>query len=206
MSDIVKSLIIFLAIINPFALCLYVGGMMGELDMRQFLRVMIGACMISFVVFALFALTGETILVEWLNIHPGALRSFGGLVFLVVGYNYVTTGYRAAEKLRGSLEGLPSAIAMPFMIGAGTITQSIIIGKQHSGDRSMLILLIGLAIALGIVLAFKVISDHVKGRREAVFERYVNILARINGLIIGAISIEMIVLGLRSVWNAPQAS
>ena len=204
MPEIVRSLIGFLAILNPFALCLYVGGMTSDLSAPRFLKVMLSACAVSFIVFAVFALAGEPLLVDGLSIHPGAMRAFGGLVFLVVAYKYVMIGYRAAEQLRGSLEGLSSAIALPFMIGAGTITQSILIGKRHAAATAVTILLAGIAVTFIIVLAFKVISGRVKGRREAVFERYVNILARINGLIIGAISIEMIVFGLQSVWNTPQ--
>lgn len=206
MPEIVRSLVGFLAILNPFALCLYVGGMTGDLRARRFVAILLSACAISFVVFSLFALAGEPLLIDGLSIHPGALRAFGGLVFLVVAYNYVMTGYRAAEQLRGSLEGLSSTIALPFMIGAGTITQSILIGKNHPKVMAVAILVIGIAVSFVIVVAFKWISDRVKGRREAVFERYVNILARINGLIIGAISIEMIVFGLRSLWDMPQGA
>ncbi|MFP3938228.1 MAG: MarC family protein [Phycisphaerae bacterium] len=200
MSEILEDLIPFLAILNPFALCLYTSSVMEDLDFRSVLRVVLGACVISTAVFWVFALTGEALLEGVFRVEPTALRIFGGLIFLIVGYNYVIKGYRGAEVLRGSLEELPSAIALPFMIGAGTITQAIIVGKNHDWHISMVILLLGVTAALGTLVVFKLIRDHMAGARERLFIRYVNILARLNGLLIGAISVKMIVQGLKGLW------
>ena len=201
MENIWKSLIPFLAILNPFALCLYLVGVMEDLDKEAFLRVLIRACGISFAVFCVFGLAGEPFLVDLLGIRPDALRIFGGVIFFIVGYNYVVKGYRTNEMLRGSLDELPSAIALPFMIGAGTLTQSILIGKQHSMGVTILVISIGILVSFAIVLVFKLIRDHMRGPKERVFERYVNIMVRINGLLIGAISTEMIISGVRNMWS-----
>lgn len=128
------------------------------------------------------------------------MRIFGGVIFIVVAYNYVTRGYKGAEFLRGSLEELPSAIALPFMIGAGTIMQAILIGKKHKPLTSMFLLFLGLCVCFIVIVGFKLLRDRLKGVREKVFERYVNILSRINGLIIGAISTEMVISGIKKLW------
>ena len=197
MDKIAGSLIPFLAILNPFALCLYLVGVMDDLSPRDFLRVLSWASIFSLIAFWLSALAGEPFLVDVLQVRPGALRAFGGIIFFVVAYNYVTKGYKTTEMLRGGLEELPSAIALPFMIGAGTITQAILLGKRHGPYISLLVLFIGLSISFLLVVAFKLIRDHLKEKRERVFDRYVNILSRINGLLIGAISTEMVVSGVR---------
>lgn len=202
MSEILEDLVPFLAILNPFALCLYTSSIMEDLDFRSVLRVVIGACVISTAAFWLFALTGDKLLTNVFRVEPAALRAFGGLIFLIVGYNYVTKGYRGAEILRGSLEELPSAIALPFMIGAGTITQAIIVGQANPPVTSMIILLLGVLAALVTLIIFKIIRDRMAGARERLFIRYVNILARLNGLLIGAISVKMIVEGLKALWAA----
>ena len=201
MDAFFRDLIPFLAILNPFALALYLADVIEELSARQFLRVLLGACGISIVVFSICALAGETLLVGFLGVRPGALRVFGGVVFFVVGYNYVVRGYRATEMLRGSAQALPSAIALPFMIGAGTITQSILIGKQHPPLVVIAILAAGVGVSFAFVMAFKWLRDHMRGTREQVFDRYVNIFARLNGLVIGAVSTDMIVTGLRELWR-----
>lgn len=197
---IVSSLLPFLAILNPFALCLYLAGVMEDLESRIFVKVLFWASLISLVVFWVSAIMGEPLLVEFVGVRPEALRIFGGIIFFIIAYNYVTRGYRATEVLRGSLEELPSAIALPFMIGAGTITEAILLGKRHGPYLSMLLIFLGLCVCFIVVVGFKLVKDCLKGEREKVFQRYVNILSRINGLLIGAISADMVVSGIRKLW------
>jgi multiple antibiotic resistance protein len=153
-----SSLLPFLAILNPFALCLYLAGVMDDLKSRTFIRVLFWASIISLIVFWIFAIVGESLLVDFLGVRPGALRIFGGVVFFVVAYNYVTKGYKAGEILRGSLEELPSAIALPFMIGAGTITQAILLGKRHGPYLSVFLLFLGLCVCFLVVITFKLLT------------------------------------------------
>ena len=201
MSEIVSALVAFLAILNPFALCLYLEGVAGDLKMHQFVVVMLRASVLSLLVFWVFAFAGDDLIVNTLGIRFAAMRVFGGVIFLVVGYNYVVKGYRAAVMLRGSLDELPSAIALPYMIGAGTITQAVLVGKQLPRPSALLVLFSGVFISIVVVLLFKVFHDHMQGARERIFDRYINILARANGLLIGAVSTEMVVSCLRMLWE-----
>ncbi len=195
-----ESVLPFLAILNPFAMCLYLAAVIDELQWREFLRVMLSACLIALIAFTVFALTGDRLL-NFLGVRAEAARVFGGVIFFVVGYKYATTGFRAAEFLRGSVEELPSAIAMPFMIGAGTITQSILMSRRHGDLAAIAAIAVAIVVTLMAVVVFKLLREHMRRRRERLFERYVNILARANGLIIGAISAEMIVAGIHTIWD-----
>jgi len=190
----------FIIILNPFALCLYLSGIIEELESSEFLKVLSLAALISYIVFVIFALFGDKLLMTVFSVRTEALRCFGGIVFLVVAYNYVTKGSKATAILRGSLDELPSQIAVPFMIGAGTITQAILIGKKSDALASIIILLLAVSISTLFVLAFKYVRDHIKEQNIKLFDRYINILSRINGLIIGAISIEMIISGINGLW------
>ena len=203
MQEILDAALPFLAILNPFALCLYLVGVMEDLSFREFLKVIISACTIALVVLWLTGVGGEQVLRSVLRVRPNSLRAFGGVVFFLVGYNYATRGYRATEILRGSVDELPAAIAMPFMIGAGTITQAILIGKNHGNALVGLVLALAMIATFTIVLAFKLVRDRMRGPRERLFDRWVNILARANGLVIGAISVDMIVSSLHHLWEKP---
>ena len=200
----IELLLSFIVILNPFALCLYLSGIIEDLDSKQFFKVLSLASLVSYIVFAVFSLFGDKLLITVFSVRTEALRTFGGLVFLVVAYNYVTKGSSEATAiLRGSLDELPSQIAVPFMIGAGTITQAILIGKRSNALSSVIILLFAVAISTLFVLVFKYVRDKIKERHIQTFDRYVNILSRINGLIIGAISIEMIVSGVSNLCKFP---
>jgi len=196
MTDAISSGASFLAILNPFALSLYLWSLMSSIERAAFFRVLIQATVVSLAIFCAFAILGERML-EMLGIDAGALRLFGGVVFLIIALKYVSQGYRAVESLRGTLTELPSAIAVPFMIGAGTITQAILIGKRHDTPLALGILAAVIVASLGIVTAFYFIQHHLRPRHETVFNRYVNMLARLNGLLIGAFSVKMIFEGAR---------
>jgi multiple antibiotic resistance protein len=202
MSELFAALVPFLAILNPFALCLYLTHVMEELRPGEFAVVLAKASAASLAVFCLFAVAGEPLLVQVLGIRPGAMRVFGGIVFFVVAYGYVTKGFRATTMLRGSLDELPSEIAVPFMIGAGTITQATLLGKQHSAGFAVLVLVVGMVVSVLAVLLFNSIRVRMKGVREDLFERYINILSRLNGLLIGALSADMVVTGIHELWEA----
>ena len=174
---------------------------MEDLDSSSFYKVLLWASLISLCVFWVFAIFGEHLLIDFLSIKPEALRIFGGVIFAIVGYNYVMKGSRATEILRGSIEELPSEIALPFMIGAGTITQSILIGKNNTRVMSISVILISLAVSYIIVIIFRYIRVRLNKRKEGIFDKYVNIFSRINGLIIGAVSIDMIVSGIHKLWQ-----
>ena len=202
MSDMVRELMPFLAILNPFALCLYLEEAMHKLRMRAFAGVLARASVISLLAFWFFALAGRPFLNSTLQVRPEALRIFGGIIFLVIAYHYTMRGHQGTEVVRGDITQLPAAIALPFMIGAGTITQSMLMRQHLPPVSCMFTLFLGVAISFGIVLAFKALSDHLKRRSEATFYRYADIVARLNGLLIGAISVEMIVEGVHQLWAA----
>jgi len=201
MEMMLKSLVQSFAILNPIALSLYLAGVMEELDRRNFARVLAGACIIFLLAACAFALAGEALLVDWLGVCPEAPRTFGGTVFFIVAYDYIVKGYKAVEILHGSLSHLPSAIALPFMIGAGTITQSILVGKRHAPAASVGVTATGVAFAFLVVFGFKLIRGCLEGAREELFDKYANILARLNGLLIGAISTGIVVSSLRDLWQ-----
>jgi small neutral amino acid transporter SnatA (MarC family) len=86
------------------------------------------------------------------------------------------------------------------MIGDGTITQSILIGEKIPGPVAILVIFIGIVISFVTVISLKFIRDQLSATTEGIFDKYVNILSRINGLIIGSVSTDMIVSGIHKLW------
>ena len=67
-DNVLGSLLPFLVILNPFALCLYLAGVMEDLESAHFVRVLTRASIISLVVFWIFAISGEALLVVTLGV------------------------------------------------------------------------------------------------------------------------------------------
>ena len=57
---------------------------------------------------------------------------FGGIVFLLIGLQFVFRGPNAIEILRGEPDYLAGAFAMPVLIGPGTLSASVVVGNRLS--------------------------------------------------------------------------
>ena len=87
---------------------------------------------------------------------------------------------------------------MPVLIGPGTISASIIIGKRHDYLIACVAVLLAVTISIIIMLLLKSVYDAVLPRQERLVQRYVEIAGRITALYVGTVSVEMIMQGLRS--------
>lgn len=87
---------------------------------------------------------------------------------------------------------------MPFMIGPGTVSASVIAGTRAPLPLAIVAIAGALAVTAGTVLVIKVIHDFVRRRNEKLVERYVDVVGRLSGLVIGTIAVELILEGLGS--------
>jgi multiple antibiotic resistance protein len=127
-----------------------------------------------------------------------SFQIFGGVIFLLIGLQFVFYGPQAIVALRGESAGLAGAIAMPVLIGPGTISASVVIGKRHEALYACATIIAAVFISVVIMLALKALHDFVRPRNEPVIRRYFEIAGRITALYVGTIAVEMIMQGLRT--------
>jgi small neutral amino acid transporter SnatA (MarC family) len=116
---------------------------------------------------------------------------------MIIGLLFVFKGPNAISALRGESPGLAAAIAMPVLIGPGTISASIVIGKNEALYASATIFA-AVFISVLIMLALKWVHDVVRPHNEPIINRYIEIAGRITALYVGTIAIEMIMQGIRT--------
>jgi len=197
----VDSFLLLFVLLNPFLLSIYLLDLIEGLDQVTFRRALIRGMLISFVVFAAFACAGDAIFSRVLQVRFAAFLIFGGLVFLIIAIRYVMIGSAAIRELRGSPEHVSGSIAMPFLIGPGTVSASVLAGSRQSAVYAVLSIAVALVAAIVAVLIIKRIHDAVKQRQERLVERYVDVVGRISALIIGTIAVDMILRGV-DIWLA----
>ena len=198
MTEIVRSGALLLVLLNPFLVIVYLIDVMQKLDRRQFRNVLIRAGLIATAAFCSFAILGDAIFSDIVQANFASFQIFGGIVFLLIGIQFVFRGPTTIEILRGESEHLAGAIAMPVLIGPGTISASIIIGKRHDYLIACVAVLLAVTISIIIMLLLKSVYDAVLPRQERLVQRYVEIAGRITALYVGTVSVEMIMQGLRS--------
>lgn len=89
----------------------------NKLSRPRFLSLLVRVELISTVVFSLFAVLGDAIFARFLQADFSSLQIFGGVIFLLIGIQFVFHGNSAIEGLGGESEYIAGAIAMPIMIG-----------------------------------------------------------------------------------------
>jgi len=195
-DGIIRSATLLFVLLNPFLLSVYLLDAFRRLDAATFTAVMLRGAAISTGVFLLFGWLGEDVFRDVLQVRFASFLVFGGVIFLLVGVRFVFQGPQAVELLRGEPEHVAGSVAMPFMVGPGTINASILAGyRLPFPDAALAIVSAVLATAV-IVIALKRVYDWVKERNERLVSRYVDLCGRISALIIGTFAVEMIFLGV----------
>lgn len=195
-DDYLRSFSLFFALLNPFLLSIYLIDLITDLRTELFLRVLARGAIISGTVFWVFAWGGDAIFSDYLQLHFASFQLFGGVVFLLIGIRFVFTGVDAIRDMRGQPEHVAGSIAMPFMIGPGTVSASVVIGARHTVWEAGILIFFTLALTVVLVTAIKVAHDFVKEHNARIIDRYVEVVGRISALLIGTIAVDMIFEGL----------
>lgn len=200
MTDLIKSGALLFVLLNPFLVIIYLVDMVEKLEHKQFAQVLIRAGLISGVVFCGFAILGDAVFSGIVQAEFASFQIFGGVVFLLIGLQFVFRGPRAIEILRGESEHLAGAIAMPILIGPGTISASVIIGERHDQLSACATILVAVFTSVALMLVLKGLYDFVRPRNEPLIQRYIEIAGRITALVVGTVAVDMIMQGIRT-WS-----
>jgi len=194
--DYLKSTTLLLVLLNPFLVIVYLMDVVKKLDFVRFSQVLMRAALISLIVFFVFAVLGDAVFLDIVHARFASFQIFGGIVFLLIGIQFVLRGNAAIEVLRGESEQLAGAIAMPVLIGPGTISASVIVGRRHYVPTACAAILLAVFLTVIIMLGLKWLHDYVLPRKEPLVQRYIEITGRITALFIGTVSVEMIMQGI----------
>jgi len=196
----VDSVVLMLVLFNPLLMIGYLHDVMDKLESRVFTKVISRSFLISGCVFAIFALLGDRFFVSVLQVRFSAFLIFGGVVFLIIAIRYVVFGVQMLGELRGDASHLTGSITMPFMIGPGTISASVLVGLKLPILGAWFAIAIALTISCVMLIVVKFIFNHIRERNERLLQRYLEAIGRASALIIGTIAVEMILKGI-DLWQ-----
>ena len=207
-TEIIKIILAFMVLINPFsALTLFLDSTHGySLNNRR--KVARIACLTIFITISFFTLAGETLL-KALGISIGSFQLAGGILVFLIALNMMNGEGNPVkpdqenfdvDHLHGAPPTMAAAvvpIAIPMMIGPGGISTVIIYSSQVTGILQVsAILIAGLFISL-----FCYVALMASGRISRLLgDTGLNIMSRIMGMLLAAVSIEIIVNGLRTLF------
>ena len=196
MNPFFESTALLLVLLNPFLVMLYILDLVEKLPAARFRSVMIRGSLIATSIFLLLSLLGDAVFTTVIQAEFASFQIFGGIIFLLVGLQFIFKGPKAIESLRGDSDNVAGTVAMPGLIGPGTISASILAGQKLSPVPAGVAIVLAVSLSIGMILLLKQVHDHVRPRREPLVQRYIEITGRITALFLGTISIEMIMRGV----------
>ncbi|MEY4546321.1 MAG: hypothetical protein RL685_2516 [Pseudomonadota bacterium] len=196
-----QAAVLLLVILNPFALSVYLIDIIRGNPTSVVIGIVTRATLISAVVFAAFAMAGDAIFSRVLNVRFSSFQIFGGLLFLLIALRFMLSGSQTLVTLRGEPGQLAGTVAMPFMIGPGTVSAATMAGLRLAPAAALAAICAALAGTAVLLVGFKLSFDWIGSRNAGLTERYVQVASRVSAMVMGAIAVEMVLLGLTDWWH-----
>ena len=209
--EIGKLLVAFLVLINPFsALSIYL-DLTQDHSTKEKRRIARTAALAVFIVIVVFALGGG-ILLKVLGISVGSFQVGGGILVLLIAISLMNGNdnpakpkidpnseeHHHAQQVRRNEKAIAVVpIAIPITIGPGGISTVIIYSSAAKNYSDIaLIIISGFLVSL-ICYLILIVAGRISKRLGTTG---LTILNRIMGMMLAAISVEIIVAGLKSIF------
>ena len=195
-EQFLESTSLLIVLLNPFLMSVYLMDLINTLDERMFRATLARGAMIATLVFCGFATGGDAIFSEFLHVRFASFLIFGGVLFLLIGLRFALHGTATLVQLRGAPEHIAGSIAMPFMVGPGTVSASVMAGVRLPIGWALGAIITAMVTIVCGLFVLKNMHTRLKQRNAALLDRYVDVVGRASALLIGTIAIDMILSGV----------
>lgn len=189
----IQAFVTLLVILDPPGATPIFLGLVADKNKGERVRLAWQAALVSLVVIAFFSLFGRFIL-GYMNVSIEALQAAGGLLLLYVSLELLT------GRDMGESDGKDKNIALvplgtPLLAGPGAIVATMIFVQQIETPAQS-VGLIAAVVAVHIVIAISLMaSTKILG---IIKDAGVTLLARIAGLLLAAIAVQMLVDAIKT--------
>lgn len=165
-------------------------------SLKQQRRLAWQAAAVSLFVIVSFALFGNAIL-DYLNISLAALQGAGGILLLITGLGLLTGALTDSNSATSQNIALVP-LGTPLLAGPGAIVTTMLYVQKADGpdqlsSLALAIIAVHLIIGLTFMFSTKILA--------VIKDSGVDLLARIAGLLLSAIAVEMIVSAIKAFFN-----
>jgi multiple antibiotic resistance protein len=189
----IQAFVTLLVILDPPGATPIFLGLVADKNKRERIQLAWQAALVSLIVIAFFSLFGRYLL-EYMNVSIEALQAAGGLLLLYVALELLT------GRDMGDAVGKDKNIALvplgtPLLAGPGAIVATMIFVQQIETPAQSLGL-IAAVVSVHIVIAISLMaSTTILG---IIKDAGVTLLARIAGLLLAAIAVQMLVDAIKA--------
>ena len=186
---------LFVILDPPGAAPIFLGLTSGK-TIKEQRRLAWQAAAVSLFVIVSFALFGNAIL-NYLNISLAALQGAGGILLLITGLGLLTGSLTDSDSAATKNIALVP-LGTPLLAGPGAIVTTMLYVQKADGNDQLTALALAIfavhfIIGLTFMFSTKILA--------LIKDSGVDLLARIAGLLLSAIAVEMIVSAIKAFFN-----
>lgn len=170
-------------------------AVLGDRGAKVGRQLAIQAAGISLIIIASFAIFGRFLL-SYMEVSLGAMQAAGGLLLLLVSLNLLT-GKEDNDLTAGSKNVAMVPLATPLLAGPGAIVAVMIFAEQVK-NTEMALGLAAAVVSVHVVVALALMASTFILR--IIGKAGVDLIARIAGLVLAGIAVQMLVNALNELF------
>ncbi len=185
-----------LVLINPISKIFILSVLSDQFSQRDMRKLILKSTVFAWAILLVLGIGGHLILENIFHVEMHSLKTAAGIILFFVGYLALTKGvfFEIDEKQKHEDISLVP-LASPMIAGPATITAAISLNTEHG------FVVTASCISLAILVNCAIMSLYRWMSRWMIHYQLMGALIRITGLIVAAISIQMIFDGIGDWWH-----
>ena len=187
-----SALVILLLVIDPVGNIPLFVSLLGELKPERRNHIIMRECAIAFAVLILFVVSGRSLL-QLLGLSESSLNIAGGVILFLIALRMI---FRGSEPIFGEqIQGEPFIVPLAIPAIAGPTAMATVIVLASSAPQRLPEWIAAVTVAIAITLVLLLFADRIS---RLVGRHGLLAFERLMGLILTAISIEMLLRGIET--------
>lgn len=196
-----EAIISFLVLLNPIAMFIFLQPVIRRLSPKELMLVLAKASLAALAIFVFFALVGDIFFQKILQVQFDSFRIFGGLIITYLSFVMIVQGKRSFIMYNEDHSVISSEIVMPLMVGAGTISLSVLMGKSFGKTETVVALTLVIAITYTLIAGLTLLRHGIVKQFEKAFDKNMDMALRLIAFFAGTIGLNMVVVGIQHIWS-----
>ncbi|MFT6674410.1 MAG: multiple antibiotic resistance protein [Sulfitobacter sp.] len=200
----ITTLVTMFVVIDPIAIAPMFLALTPGMSRAQRRRIAWRAVIVAGLVLALFALAGEAVL-TFIGISMPAFRVAGGILLFLTAIDMLfdRRTQRRQDRADEDEHDDPSVfpIAIPLIAGPGAIASIILLTGEKPGIEGLATVLVVTAFTLAVMA----LTLQASGYLEKIGTTGINVITRLLGMLLAALSVQFVLDGLAAFGFGPGA-
>ena len=194
---LIAAFVTLFVVIDPVGMAPIFVALTAGASTRARHAIAVRACLVAFLLLAAFGLVGEEIL-AFIGISMPAFQIAGGLLLFLTALDmlFERRTQRREDKAGGGEDPSVFPLAMPLIAGPGAMAAMILLTGQAQGDAVRIIgVHLVMAVVIGLVFTMflaAALIERALGRIGTL------VVTRLLGMLLGALSVQFVLDGLRA--------